>query len=103
MSDDTEGSGLNEPLDITFDSAVLFFENVCKDATCPACGEKKWEIPTQAGNDELCLLVRSNILLDGQRIFDLVIECRTCGFIRTHRSGKITEWLDSQSEASDQE
>ncbi|WP_460103875.1 hypothetical protein [Pseudomonas sp. H1_D04] len=84
-----------KPLRISFDEAVSFFEAVCEDALCSACGTAEWEIPTIKGDDDTCALKKSGLSVNGKSILNLEIECLNCGLLRAHRALRIKEWVDS--------
>ncbi|WP_422768371.1 hypothetical protein [Pseudomonas fulva] len=103
MSNRESSSSLKPPSfekpELEFDDAVRFFQTVCDEARCPACGSRKWEIPTTEENDEICLVVRSGIVgPDGSPVFNLAIECRICGFVRVHRADFLLEWVEQNPE-----
>jgi len=85
----------NEPFKISFDEAVSFFQAVCDDALCSACGTAEWEIPTIKGDDNICALKKSGLSVNGRSILNLEIECLNCGLLRAHRVARIREWIDS--------
>lgn len=105
MSDEVEGRNAEsdsvKEIELAFDDAVSFFESVCKDAQCTSCGGDRWEIPTAKGNNDLCLIRKSGIKQNNASVYNLTIECLICGNVRTHRVGKILEWLNAQKPNGD--
>jgi hypothetical protein len=85
---------------LPFDDAVRFLTAVCGDAHCPACNNKKWEIPTSEEDDDLCLLVKSGVKFESVYLYNLLLECRVCGWVREHRVDVVLEWIakDSKTE-----
>lgn len=80
---------------ISYADAVRFLEALTSKGACPMCGTNLWNISTKSDDSSVCLLTPTKFSEDDGRMYDLTMDCDTCGYVRHHRTGAITKWLEA--------
>lgn len=86
---------------IFYADAVRFLEALTSKGSCPMCGTNLWNISTRSEDASVCLLEPTKFSEDDGRMYDLPMDCDNCGYVRHHRVGAITKWLEANPTAKE--
>lgn len=79
---------------ILFNDAIRFLMEKTPSAPCPCCKTDRWVVPYGDEDKATAFLTPTLVSYGNEPAFNLALECRNCGFVRSHRAKFIADWIE---------
>lgn len=94
MSDQVDSNPYSDFAEISFEDISAFIKQQVKNHACPCCTINDWSV---IGDDEHFLVLvgmrkNGNFPLPPPTIPAFAIDCKNCGYIRTHSLARVVSW-----------